>query len=72
MGGRTFELSSIFVEMRVFLMKQYPLTTKEMTVCLWRMGAGLTLSQSQCRLEKYFQIQSISEGSEFIKNKEQR
>ena len=34
-------------------------------------GSGL-LEQSECGLEKNFQTQSISEGSEFIKKKEQR
>ena len=33
-------------------------------------GSGL-LEQSECRLEENFQTQSISEGSEFIKSKEQ-
>ena len=41
-----------------------------------RVGASwswsLVLWQSECELEKIFQTQSISEGSEFIKNKEQR
>ena len=32
----------------------------------------LLLRQSKCMLEKNFQTQNLSEGSQFIKNKEQR
>ena len=35
-------------------------------------GPPFLLRQSQCRMEKNFQTQSIAERSEFIKNEEHR